>query len=732
MLVVQGKDPRIIAEILQQAVWMGAALRTSSNERVQSSSFVLSSLRPWDGSFGPWYRSFCASFSATFEVSGLSEGKESCWLPLFANAVIAQGFSVPERKTWELGLEIPLEIMAALGGARHVTDFEGGLVLKGHSAMFVPIKRYDQSIQWHLIRRSDEQRVLYRDVSKECPSRAMLDEVDHATLENTRAFLGWWKSAETYLGTADSAYDSIDWSPAGETRRSARMTGANLGFQNMLTGQLNFVLGAKDGRLHFSQKGPFQRIVQCAEKIPVALYDTADRRAWLVPGLDMMLHIVQTRHHLSPYQVGGTAIELTPAIPKKGRAAAIEAIAANQQRQLYERDVATERIYYFQDAILDIWSQMERLMEKEDLIEACAGLALHGTLQNKLRGWEYMSLVHEKNYRRKEATIAKSSGGWVDLINDIDCLVLFATGLNEIIKPVSDLSNLCHAWRTLPKGKDFLAAGIPIMELLYSEAGSRLSHEHLSTSHLKWHRGSILFEYCRGDTSHRCKCDRTQQIYHDSLFKTFGHVQAPGTLEADGCVVFGQAHHSFKSHKSIPTRQNPVYMLPNSSIENDRTNNQNSITMNRSSSTPPLSISPEPEESNGYASQNAKRSPSPSIFTDDLVHNNIVTLNKRRKVPDIHHIQSSESDICERYGSCDDETSSSEEYKPFPAGHHPAPKVDKQSKTPEVSSTHTLYASEDEHDCPHVQNNIRRQTKIRKCNHVNSCTCTVYVSVDFD
>ena len=648
---------------------MGTALRTSTNERVQYSSFRLSTSSPQDRFFG-------SSFSVKFDASEVSEGKGSCWLPLFANPVIARGFAVGERKTWELGLEIPLEIMAALGGARHVTDFEGGLVLKGHSAMFVPIKRYDQSIQWHLIRRSDDQRVLYRDASEECPSRAMLDEVDYASLENTRAFLGWWKSAETYLGTADSAYDSIDWSPAGEARRSAKLAGANLGFQQMLSGQLSFVLGAKDGKLHFSQKGPFQRVVQCAEKMPVALYDTADRRAWLVPGLDVILHIVQTRHHLSPYRVGGKGIELTPAIPRKGRAAAIEAVAANQQRQLYERDVATEKSYYFQDAILDIWSQMERLMEKEDSIEACAGLALHGTFRNKLHGWEYMSLVHEKNYRRKEATIAKSSGGWVDLINDIDCLVLFATGLHEIIKPVSHLSNLCHTWRTLPKKKDFLAAGIPIMEVLFSEAGSRLSHEYLSTSHLQWHRGSILFERCSGDTSHRCKCDRTQQIYHDSLFKTFGHVQAPGTLEADGCVIFGQARHSFKLHKIIPRRQNSVPMLPNTPIENCRTNSQNVTKVDRLSSTPPLSISPEPQDVNGYAAQKAKRSPLPASFTDDLINNKIVTLKKRRKAPDLDHTQSSDSDICERDESCDDDSSSSEEYKSFPAGHRSTPKAD--------------------------------------------------------
>ena len=723
-VVIKSQTLDVIVSAVSQLAWMGTALRTSTNGRVQYCEPKLE-----ETSMAKAAKA--VAFNVTFITSSPDDRDQSCWLPLFSNPVIARGFRIPERENGEQGLEVPLEIMAALGGARHVTEFEGGLVMKGFSAMFVPIKHYDQSIQWHLIRRSDEQRVLYRDATKDCPSRALLDKVDHAALQNSRAFLGWWKSAETYLGTADSAYNEIDWSTAGEARSSARMTGGTLGFQNTVTGQLSFALGAKDGRFHLSQKGPFQKIVQYAEKKLVALYDTADRRAWLVPGLDIILHIVLTRHHLSPYKVGGKVIELTPANPKKGRAAALEAIAANQQRQLYDRDVATKRIYYFQDAILDIWSQMEGLMEKEVSIEACAGLALHGTMQIKLRGWEYMSLVHEKNYWRKEATIEKSSGGWVDLIKDIDCLVVFAAGLHEIIKPVSDLSNLCHAWRTLPIEKDFLAASIPIMELLYSEAGSQRSRKYLSTSHLQWHRGAILFEHCSGDTSH-CKCDRTQQIYYDSLFKTFGLVQAPATLEADGCVVFGQAHHSFKPRKSIPWRQNRVHILPNTPIETGQTTNRKFINLRSLSSTPPLSISPEPEGVNGYAMQKAKKSPSPASFTDDPVHNKIVATNKMRMVPDVHHIQFSESDIWESYGSCDDETASSEEYESFPTEHNGIPKAEKQPKQLQVSSTQTMYASEDDDGCPHVQNNERRQTKIGQCSDLYGCSCTACTSIDFE
>ena len=674
-LVVQSHDPVIIAEILQQAVWMGTALRTSSNERVQYSNFHINQPKTR-------YESFCATFTVRIFTSELLKEEQSCWFPLFANPVIARGFPVSERENQEQGLEVPLEMMAALGGARHVTEFEGGLVLKGYSTMFVPVKCQQDSVQWHLILARGEDRILYCEASVQCPNRALLEELNYEKLSTTRTFLGWWKSAETHLGTADAGYKCIDWSPLGESKRSAKISGANLGFQNMLTGQLSFVLGAKDGRLHFSQKGPFQRIVQCAEKTPVVLYDTADYRAWLVPGLDLMLHVVQTRHHLSPYQINGNPVELTPAIPKKGRAAAAEAVASNQQRQLYERDFPTRKPYCFQDAILDIWSQMERLMEKEDSIEASAGLALHGTMQSKLHGWEYMSLVDEKNYRRKEATVSKSSGGWVDLINDVDCLVLFATGLGEIIRPVTDLRSLCSTWKTLPKKKDYLAAGVPMMELLYSEAGSRLSRKHLSTSHLQWDRGSMLFEPCSDRTSSRCKCDRTQQIYHDSLLKTLGHVRAPGVLEENGCVVFGQAYHSFKPRKSVDVRQKPLYTLPNTQIEVERTAMQSSTKVDcLSPLSSPGSVSPKLEEVNGYVPQKSKRSRSPLSFIDDI-----------------------------GYYSCGDETPPSEDNTPYPTEHHSILNPGKRPRKPEVMSPQTMCASEDEYEPQRARKHLRRQT----------------------
>ena len=635
---VKSGTPGIIVEVVQLLVWMGAALRTSRDGKIQ---FCESTL---ERNFN-LQDMYVTTFDVIYHTSPSCKEDQSCWLPLFTNPVIAHGFPTAIRNNHEVGLEIPLEMMAALGGARHAVVYEGGLVLKGHSALFVPMKRHEESVQWHLIRGNDDDRISYREASVQCPNRVLLEDLDHEALRTTRAYLGWWKKAEIHLGTADADYESIDWSPAGEAKRPPRLSGANIGFQTIMTSQINFIPGAKDGRLHFSQKGPFQRVVQRAEKNPVVLYDVEDRRAWLVTALDVMLHVVQSRHHSSPYKT-----ELTPVKPGNGRGAATEAATANQTRKLYERDVAAENDYYYKDVLLDAWSQIDLLLEKEDSIEASPGLALHGTMRSKVQGWEYMSLVQEKNFRRKEADVKKSSGGWADLIKDVGALVLFATGFDEIIRPTSDLSSLCHSWRTLPKGKDYLAAGVPILELLYSEAGSRTSRKHLSASRLQWHRGSTLFEHCRGTVPSRCQCDRTQQIYHDSLFRTFGHVRPPGNLEADGCVIFGQVFHPFQPAKVMLRRQNAVHMLPNNPLQNGEatervSNRDNGILFPARRK----SVSPGPKEANGHAISSLQRGPSPPNLTNYIVHQKATKPMRIRKTS---HTKISKLDTCKGPDEC--------------------------------------------------------------------------------
>ena len=252
----------------RQLAWIGAAFRVPDVDRLSYSDLTTKA--------GKWPDRM--DFSFQYKTVPVLVDKTSCWHGLFTRAVIARGFPVPTRNDSEIELELSLEMMAALGGARHALDFEGVLVVKGDSAMFVSISGNQDSIQWYLIRNSDGTRLRYRDVRSQCPKRAMLDTVDHESFKVKRAFLGWWSEAECQLGKLDANYEKLDWSTAKEVSRSTRVSGGALGFQNTMIGQINFAIGAKDSNLRSSVKGLFEMIMQCAERTSMVMYDQEDRR----------------------------------------------------------------------------------------------------------------------------------------------------------------------------------------------------------------------------------------------------------------------------------------------------------------------------------------------------------------------------------------------------------------------------------------------------------------------
>ena len=538
-------------DVLQLFVWFGAAFQVSPSDQPQYSHSNLHTLENKDPSN-------YLLLTADYEKSPVRV--ESCWFALFNNPVIAQGFPVPERSNSERGLELPIELMATLGGGRHAVDFDGGLVIKGHSLAFVPVKQYADTIQWHMVSSSDGTRLRYSDLKMH---RALQNEVDYESIRTKRAILGWSRVAQTFLGTPGLNYEDIDWSEAKEAGRSTRLSGGGLGFQSNIIGQLNFALGAKDGRLLLSHNGPLEKIIDLAEKTPVALYDHLDRRAWLVPALEVILHVIHTRASLNlcKFDRSQTKIYYSDETSKISDQAARRAVMASRDQQLYEGISPGEKAYYVRDAILDIWSLLERMMERDAVITSAPGVALRGTMRDKLYGWEFRALVEDKSsFRQKEQVLEKTNGGWVDLVDDTDTIVLFGNGFGEVIKPVCDSMDLCSAWRVLPKGRDYLAVGCPMLETLYNEAGSRKSRSYLTSRHLQWHRGSTVFERC-GEVS-GCACDRLQQLVYDSR-ATFRRVKPPDELPENGCVIFGQAKHPLFPAMGTCPKKRTIYSMPN-------------------------------------------------------------------------------------------------------------------------------------------------------------------------
>ncbi len=535
----------MIVEIAQQLSWIGSALRLSPyDDKISYSEVVIRHSRSSlsSGSF----------FDIFFKSEPLHPSENPCWLPLFGNAVIARAFPIPERQD-EVGLEIPLGILAGLAGVRHAVEFEGGVVMKGYSTMLIPTKRRDDIVQWHLFSNGDSStRLSYDSGLRSCGARAMLDEVHLDSLRFTRAIVGWASTAHLQLGSDTANYENINYSGAPHAHSRPRIAGGTLGFQHFGIASLDVQFGPKDGKSHIKRTGPYKRVITCAEMTRILLYDTGARQAWLVPCSAVMLHIAQHRLRTEPFQADGKRIKL------KIFGSARDTLLGNASL-----NVSDDEDYTFKELILDIWSTLEFLLDQKGSYDGTPGKPIRGTTREQLQGFEYKAVVEDRSpFQQKMCYISKTSGFWPSLVQDIGALVLLANGFEDIIRPSEHSKGLCHQWRTVPKGKDYLATTTDMLLDLYKEAGDP-DRKWLTTGcYLEWHRGAMLFEPCPAPHAYICSCNRLQQIVPKSVLRD---VVPPGLILEGAAVIFGSSG-TFLQQISRTAQQrvgNGLYSQPN-------------------------------------------------------------------------------------------------------------------------------------------------------------------------
>lgn len=477
---------RATIDLIQQLAWIGTAFRLSSKDRAENSKLVMKNNTTTDSGL---------RLEFNFENEPIPDDPHMCWYQLFRNPVIACGFPVPDKANEEKGLEMSLELMAALSGARFAIDFEGGLVMKGLSVLLLPVKQSSDVVQWHMISTPEGKRIKYEE-ARSFRGRALLHEVNHKSIQGTRAILGWWSTKVTNLGSQDAKYSDLDWSEACQIGRSVSLAGATFGFSKIFTAQVSFSTSGKDGRLRVPHSGPFTTVLRWAERQTAILYDYTDRRAWFVTALDVVMHVLHARQHLTPYQFRDEHVVLPASIAGKHGSSLRESLLANASKITLEKTSSDKPNFSLEDAILNIWALLERLSEKEEAEDAAPGLELRTTVKTPLYGWEFMDLLNESNFRHKQTMIPRKHGGWVDLANDSGSIVLFGSGFGEVIEPLLAGGSLCRKWSKLPIGEDYIAVECSTLETLYQEAGSRKTRKYLSSTHLQWRRQGMLFGRC--------------------------------------------------------------------------------------------------------------------------------------------------------------------------------------------------------------------------------------------
>ena len=436
--------------------------------------------------------------AALTDMSTLLIEFEACWLPLVNNVVIAYGFPTPARGTLK-GLEAPLRLLAELMEAHHLVEFGGYAVLKGFSSMMTPSHKQGDCVQWHLISSHEKGEYLpYRGGLDGCQPKVSLDLLSLQAAASARAIVGWAPNSVQTLGTADSLVEDIDYTQSAVvTSGPMKFTAANLGFSHWATATLNISFGSKMGMAYKNGDRLYPDVIRLANDTPVLLWSHSERRAWLVSASDVILHILRYRHHHGYFKASSREHEN---LMLDGKASFDISGDVLLQQASTQFSVESESDDMTLKAIVhNIWSITSWLTAITIEHRQQPGRDMWQPGRPRLYGFEFAAVSKDVNaYEHKECIIEKSNGGWLDLVEATNPLVLFVEGAGDVIKPlgVSGNNAICPSYRTLPTMEYYMGTTVSILKGLFDRAGSRKDQKYLSNTHLRWRKGELLFEDC--------------------------------------------------------------------------------------------------------------------------------------------------------------------------------------------------------------------------------------------
>ena len=444
------RDP--VVKVAEALAWLCAAVRDT-----QSAELVYSDVTT-------------SKTSDTFEIQlselkPLEQSKQSCWHSLFVNTVIAKG-SFGRGRLIGNGLEIDFNTMTQLAAVEHPVKYDDGIVFLGYSTLLFPTKRHrDGSYQWHLetskkgqiqLSRMDDFQDWFK--IKTCNMEGKL--TTDTKLEGTTAFLGWCKTSKVKLGTAEQKLD-ISLSTAKETKFSLEWDSVNLsGSLGFHAGPVNFGISLsstskiKANAYNHKRETNFGSMLIEARDEPLLLYDSGERRGWLVPKLCTILYMA----HVYSHKKGLSKSSPVPLASRDGESAAYEAILHKSEMLMDAKQdsLKNEDAFLLKNYVQDSWFYM---------VAAAAHLGRKPVTAN-LKGFNLIDIaLFAKNAPMLQQNVKNFDRDWTDIFARIN-MVIFCEKAGDVIAPGPQSNGLCEQCSTVPRGKDYLAASVQCLKRL--------------------------------------------------------------------------------------------------------------------------------------------------------------------------------------------------------------------------------------------------------------------------
>lgn len=530
-----------LMQVASQLLWLSAVFRIPEEGQLLSSKAGIEPLPT-----GVHFEIASGPISPVIGSSG------NCWSEMFEGFVLAEDFPIPERGE-ELGVEMPFEEMTLLGLIWYPCNCDDKLFLKGDTTALIPTSTArGDSIQWHFFQSEDkESQIPWEVIRKHAVS--MVDVPDVKELAKKWAFVGYFPDANIHLGTRGSGFGRIQFSGAGFNDKRKLKWGheysGNIGTSGM--GIFGAGLSAKmvvhhtaNQRIRLAQKRILQRVSNSKHE-PALLYDVGSGRAWLVPQLSVVLHLV-----LAWASFQDDAEELLDMFPYAeahydGGAAAHRAIKPAMDMELPE-SAQTPEMKTFSQLLSEFFAYITNITDQQ---------MGSGVKEKKgLVGYEFKKIAEEREhiFSKRASIDGARSAGWLKLIASTpDVPVLFCSNLADPVKPAPghDTEN-CLAWREVPRDQYFLAASIQCIKYLSEQCGG--------TGILKLYKNlyCVPSEAKKKDGRSFCRMNHSP-CYH-FLFEVSNHIPKEAPLYPErGAVIIGKLHSEWKNekHKTVSTVQ---------------------------------------------------------------------------------------------------------------------------------------------------------------------------------
>ncbi|KAJ5191083.1 uncharacterized protein N7498_010068 [Penicillium cinerascens] len=429
------------------------------------------------------------------------------------------------------GLELGFKSMLGLSAVEYPVLVNSGIILMGYSTALVPIRETeDGRILWHLEIAQDDFQIKVANLEATQYEWLQTESLDY--LQSKKALLGWCSRAQILLGT-DRLSPTVTWSSARNKPITWKWKGANLQgvFQTASPVQIGLQAGGSFERttnsLRFDPSAMYLKCLRNSAVEQIILYDVREKRAWMVPLLSVLHHMLLVYTHSVEKD------SLVSNAPKADLRASSPLASLNALRNKGNMVIEGSGIHTLTVAqlIMKFSINMGRLSPQKPK-------------RSTIYGYEFMDIVMDSTRSElKKEHLEKEGLAWSSLLGEINCL--FCSGLGEAI--FGDRArNTSSACNILPKGNDFLAASMQSIERLSMRHGGsdqmdirRLSHDHF------WQLNGTPFKKCDHET-HQGSCWRSPEFLQEIQTRKSSSRSNDQIVYhyAHGALVFGSSVNS--------------------------------------------------------------------------------------------------------------------------------------------------------------------------------------------